>query len=68
MARALNDNQPFAARLPIVIGGERRVYDVHALNISNGSAGTPPNGALIIVTDRKTSGRVSAHQPASGDP
>lgn len=39
MARALNDNQPFAARLPIVIGGERRVYDVHALNISNGSAG-----------------------------
>lgn len=39
MARALNDNQPFAARLPIVIGGERRIYDVHALNTSGGSAG-----------------------------
>lgn len=39
MARALNDNQPFAARLPIVISGERRIYDVHALNTAGGSAG-----------------------------
>lgn len=39
MARALNDNQPFSARVPIVIGGERRIYDVHALNVSGGSAG-----------------------------
>src|ERR1700756_2303888 len=39
MARALNDNAAFAARLPIVVGGERRFYDVHAIKISGGSAG-----------------------------
>jgi signal transduction histidine kinase len=39
LARALKDNPPFNARLPIVIGGERRIYDVHALNVSGGSAG-----------------------------
>ena len=32
MNRALNDNSAFTARLPIVVGGERRIYDVHALN------------------------------------
>jgi signal transduction histidine kinase len=39
MARALNDNSAFTARLPIVVGGERRFYDVHALKITGGSAG-----------------------------
>jgi signal transduction histidine kinase len=39
LARALNDNQPFAARVPIVISGERRIYDVHAMNVSGASAG-----------------------------
>jgi len=39
MARALNDNSSFAARLPIVVGGERRFYDVHALKVSGGNAG-----------------------------
>ncbi len=39
MARALNDNSAFAARLPIVVGGERRFYDVHALKVTGGSAG-----------------------------
>ena len=39
LARALKDNPPFNARLPIVVGGERRIYDVHALNVSGGSAG-----------------------------
>ncbi|WP_295844266.1 PAS domain-containing sensor histidine kinase [Tardiphaga sp.] len=39
LTRALNDNQPFTARVPIVIAGERRIYDVHALNVSGGSAG-----------------------------
>jgi signal transduction histidine kinase len=39
MERALNDHAAFTARLPIVIGGERRFYDVHALNINNGRAG-----------------------------
>src|ERR1700682_2553074 len=39
MDRALNDNAAFTARLPIVVGGERRIYDVHALNLGDGSAG-----------------------------
>jgi signal transduction histidine kinase len=39
VSRALNDNSAFTARLPIVVGGERRVYDVHALRLGGGSAG-----------------------------
>ncbi|MBS0532217.1 MAG: PAS-domain containing protein [Proteobacteria bacterium] len=39
MARALNDQTSFAARLPIVIGGERRMSDVHALRVAGGTAG-----------------------------
>ena len=39
MSRALNDNSNFSARLPIVVGGERRVYDVQALRLGGGSAG-----------------------------
>src|SRR4029079_11080041 len=39
MARALNDNSAFSPPLPIVVGGERRFYDVHALKVTGGSAG-----------------------------
>jgi signal transduction histidine kinase len=39
MSRALNDNAAFTARLPIVVGGERRFYDVHALKLGGGSGG-----------------------------
>src|SRR3954449_9744209 len=39
MARALNDNSAFSGRLPIVVGGERRFYDVHALKVTGGRAG-----------------------------
>jgi signal transduction histidine kinase len=39
VGRALNENSEFAGRLPIVVGGERRFYDVHALKLSGGSAG-----------------------------
>ena len=39
MSRALNDNATFSARLPIVVGGERRIYDVQALQLGSGSAG-----------------------------
>ena len=39
MDRALNDNASFSARLPIVVGGERRIYDVQALKLGGGSAG-----------------------------
>jgi signal transduction histidine kinase len=39
MDRALNSKAEFTARLPIVIGGERRFHDVHALNVGGGSVG-----------------------------
>jgi signal transduction histidine kinase len=39
MDRALNEAMAFTARLPIVIGGERRFYDVHALNVEGGRIG-----------------------------
>jgi signal transduction histidine kinase len=39
MDRALNESSAFTARLPIVAGGERRIYDVHALNVHGGNAG-----------------------------
>ena len=39
MARTLNDNVAFDARVPVVVGGERRIYDIHARNVPGGSAG-----------------------------
>ena len=39
LARGLNDHPSFSARLPIVVRGERHMYDVHALNVVGGSAG-----------------------------
>ena len=39
MERALNEKAVFAARLPIVVGGERRFFDVHGLNLGGGSVG-----------------------------
>ncbi len=39
MGRVLNDNSTYTARLPIVVGGERRIYDVQALKLGGGSAG-----------------------------
>jgi signal transduction histidine kinase len=39
MERTLKETSAFAARLPIVVGGERRFYDVQALNVGGGSVG-----------------------------
>ncbi len=39
MERALSVKAAFAARLPIVTRGERRIYDVRAMNVGGGSAG-----------------------------
>jgi signal transduction histidine kinase len=39
MVRALSGAAAFAARLPIVVGGERRIYDVHAMNVGDGRVG-----------------------------
>jgi len=39
MERALKASAEFTARLPIVIGGERRIYDVRAVNVGKSSVG-----------------------------
>jgi signal transduction histidine kinase len=39
MDRALQETSSFAARLPIVVSGERRFHDVRALNVGGGSVG-----------------------------
>ncbi len=39
MEHALAANAGFAARLPIVASGERRIYDVRAINVGGGSVG-----------------------------
>ena len=39
MDRALGSASEFNARLPIVVGGERRIYDVYARNVGGGSTG-----------------------------
>jgi signal transduction histidine kinase len=39
MERTLAESAAFSARLPIVVGGERRFYDVQALNVGGGSVG-----------------------------
>jgi signal transduction histidine kinase len=39
MERGLKEAAGFNARLPIVTGGERRIYDVRAVNVGGGSVG-----------------------------
>lgn len=39
MAHALADGRFFQAHVPIVTGGQRRIFDIHALNVPGGSAG-----------------------------
>ena len=39
LARALDETAQFAARLPIVVGSARRLYDVRAMRVPGGSAG-----------------------------
>ncbi|HEY0233748.1 MAG TPA: PAS-domain containing protein [Afipia sp.] len=39
MARALSQGQAFNARVPVAIGGQRRIFDIYALNVGDGSAG-----------------------------
>jgi signal transduction histidine kinase len=39
MERALGETAVFSARLPIVARGERRIYDVRAINVGGGSVG-----------------------------
>ena len=39
-----------------------------SFTVLNGSDGGPANGALIMTTERNTSGRISAHHAATDEP
>ncbi|RTL53858.1 MAG: PAS domain-containing protein [Bradyrhizobiaceae bacterium] len=39
MEQKLAQGQAFSARMPVAIGGRRRIFDVYALNVGEGSAG-----------------------------
>jgi len=39
MAQGLANNAVFDARVPVVVSGERRIYDIHARNVPGGTAG-----------------------------
>ena len=39
LSRALAEDKPFNARMPVVVSGERRIFDVLAQNVIGGSAG-----------------------------
>jgi signal transduction histidine kinase len=70
MERALNGAAAFTARLPIVVGGERRIYDVRAFNVGGGSIGiaidaseaTALGAALVRMADahRRTLDQLSS--------
>jgi signal transduction histidine kinase len=39
MAQALAGGNAFQARVPVVTGGQRHIFDIHAINVAGGSAG-----------------------------
>jgi len=62
LARALNDNANYAARLPIVVSGERRIYDVQALKLGSGSAGIAIDASEAAALRAALTRMVEAHR------
>src|SRR3981081_689869 len=60
MIRTLQDNSTFSARLPIVVGGERRIYDIQSLKLGGGSAG------IAIDASEATALRAALERMAEG--
>src|SRR6266702_7688531 len=62
MVRALNDNSTYRARLPIVVSGERRIYDVQALKLNGGSAGIAIDASEVAALKAALTRMVEAHR------
>ena len=62
MSRALNDNASFSARLPIVVGGERRIYDVQSLKLGSGSAGIAIDASEVTALRAALERMAEAHR------
>ena len=62
MSRTLNDQGTFSARLPIVVGGERRIYDVQALKLNSGSAGIAIDASEVTALRAAQERMAEAHR------
>jgi signal transduction histidine kinase len=62
LTRALNDNASYVARLPIVVSGERRIYDVQALKLGSGSAGIAIDASEATALRAAMTRMVEAHR------
>src|SRR5882757_7553809 len=62
MVRALNDNSAYSARLPIVVSGERRIYDVQAMKLGSGSAGIAIDASEVAALKAALTRMVEAHR------
>src|SRR5258708_34965950 len=62
VVRALNDNSTYSARLPIVVSGERRIYDVQALKLNGGSAGIAIDASEVAALKAALTRMVEAHR------
>ncbi len=60
--------RPVEQRQRLWMSGSGAASAGGASAVSNGNGGGPANGALISATERKTSGRTSAHQAATEAP
>ena len=62
MERALKGAAAFSARLPIVVGGERRIHDVRAMNVGGGSAGIAIDASEATALRAALDRMVEAHR------
>jgi signal transduction histidine kinase len=62
MERALAGSETFSARLPIVAGGERRIYDVRAVKIGGGSVGVAIDASEAVALSSALVRMAEAHR------
>lgn len=62
MASALEQDQPFKARVPVAIGGQRRTFDVHALNVKDGSVGVAIDASETTALHETLTRMAEAHR------
>jgi signal transduction histidine kinase len=62
MVRTLADHPTFDARLAIVGGGERRIHDVHAVRVGNGSVGVAIDASEAVTLRATLQQMADAHR------
>ena len=62
MSRALNDNAAWSARLPVVLSGERRTYDVQAMRFPSGSAAIAVDASEVAQLKAALTRMAEAHR------